>query len=301
MTDDSSPTGSEAEWGPDGQGFFYGRFPEPKSGQDLKGTNFDEKVYYHRLGTTQQADALVWEDPEHKDWRANATVTDDGSYLILTIEKGTDSKYRILYRPLEKPAQKPVHLVGEFEADYTFIDNEGPVFWFRTDKNAERGRVVAIDIRKPAPENWVDLIPEQAQTLQGVDVVAGHFLARYLKDAQTVVRVFDLSGKYLRDVDLPGIGTATGFEGKRNDKETFYAFTSFTAPDSIYRYDVAAGASTVWRQPKLTFNPQDYETTQVFYPSKDGTKIPMFLSHKKRLKRDGSAPALLYGYGGFNI
>ncbi len=142
--------------------------PSPSPGQDLKGANYDQKVYYHRLGTLQQDDALVWEDPEHKEWRANPTVTDDGSYLILTIEKGTDNKYRVVYRPLDQPEQKPMHLVGEFDADYTFIDNDGPVFWFRTDKNAPRGKVVAIDIRNPEPEHWVELIPEQAETLEGV-------------------------------------------------------------------------------------------------------------------------------------
>jgi prolyl oligopeptidase len=292
---------SEAAWGPDDQGFFYGRFPEPKSGQDLKGANYDQRVYYHRLGTIQQYDLLVWEDAEHKEWRASPTVTDDGKYLILTIEKGTDNKYRVVYRPMDRPDQKPVHLVGEFDADYTFIDNDGPVFWFRTDKNAPRGKVVAIDIRKPAPADWSDVLPEQAETLEGADVVGGCFLARYLKDAHSVVRVFDLSGGHLRDVEFPGLGTAAGFEGKRAEKETFYSFTSFTEPVSIYRYDVASGTSVAWRRPKLAFDPKDYETTQVFYPSKDGTKVPMFLSHKKGLKRDGGNPTLLYGYGGFNI
>jgi prolyl oligopeptidase len=292
---------SGAEWSADNRGFFYGRFPEPKAGQDLKGANYDQRVYYHRLGTAQQDDKLVWEDPEHKDWRANPRVTDDGRYLILTIEKGTDSKFRVVYRPFEEREQKPVHLVGEFDADYTFIDNDGAVFWFRTDKNAPLGKVVAIDVRKPAPEHWVELVPEQAETLQGVDVVGGHFLARYLKDAHTVVRVFDLAGRHVRDVELPGIGTATGFEGKRRDGETFYAFTSFTRPASIYRYDVAKGASTLWRQPKLSFNPEEYETTQVFYPSKDGTRIPMFLSHKTGQKPSGGTATLLFGYGGFNI
>ncbi len=291
---------SHAEWSPDSGGFFYGRFPEPQAGQDLKGANFEQKVYYHRLGTAQQDDKLVWEDPEHKEWRANPKVTDDGHYLVLTIARGTDNKYRVLYRPFDE-AEKPAHLVGDFDADWSFIDNEGPVFWFHTDKDAPLGKVVAIDVRRPAPENWVQLVPEQAETLQHVDVVAGHFLALYLKDAHTVVRVFDLAGRYLRDVDLPGLGAANGFQGKRSDGETFYAFTSFTAPPSIYRYDVAKGASTLWRQPRLSFNPQDYETTQVFYPSKDGTKIPMFLSHKKGLKPAGNTATLLFGYGGFNI
>jgi prolyl oligopeptidase len=292
---------SGAEWTPDGKGFFYGRFPEPRAGEDLKGANYYQKVYYHRMGSDQSEDRLVWEDPEHKEWRAVPHVTDDGEYLILTLEKGTDAKYRILYRPLGETDARPVHLVGEFDAEYDFIDNDGPIFWFKTNKDAARGKVVAIDTGHPQPQDWVTLIPEASETLEEVHLVADHFLAVYLKDAHSVVRVFDLKGRHVRDVELPGIGTAAGFGGKRKDRQTFYAFASFTTPSTIYRYDVAAGKSTVWRRPELRFDPGDYETTQVFYESKDGTKIPMFLSHKRGLKRDGTNPTLLYGYGGFNI
>jgi prolyl oligopeptidase len=221
--------------------------------------------------------------------------------LIFVVEKGTDNKFRVFYRPLDQPNAKPIHLVGEFDADYTFIDNAGPIFWFKTNMNAPRGKVVAIDTRRPEPEHWIDVIPEAANTLESVDAIADHFVASYLKDAHTVVRVFDLKGRHIRDVDFPGLGTASGFHGKRKDKETFYAFNSFTTPDTIYRYDVTKGQSTVWRAPTLKFKPDDYETSQVFYTSKDGTKVPIFLSHKKGLKRDGQIPTLLYGYGGFNI
>ncbi len=292
---------SAAEWSPDSAGFFYGRFPEPKSGDDLKGANYHQKVYYHRLGTNQADDQLVWEDPEHKDWRADPVITDDGQYLILTISKGTDEKYRVLYRPLDRPDLKPIHLVGEFDADYTFIDNDGPILWFMTDQNAPRGKVVAIDTRKPQPENWVDLIPQAAETLVDVDVVENHFVATYLKDAYSIARVFDLAGRHVRDVGLPGFGTVAGFHGKRRDHETFYSFTSFNTPATIYRYEVAAGKSTLWRQPALKFNPRDYLTMQVFYTSKDGTRIPMFLSRRKGPKRDSVMPTLLFGYGGFKI
>jgi prolyl oligopeptidase len=292
---------SPVSWTPDGRGFFYGRFPEPKAGQDLKGANYDQKVYFHRLGDAQANDQLVWEDRQHKEWRAEPTVTDDGKYLILTIEKGTDDRHRVLYRPLEEPLGKPVHLVGDFDADYTFIDNDGPVFWFRTNKSAPRGKVVAIDSRQPQPEHWLDVIPEAAWALERADVVGGRFLASYLKDAHSVVRVFDLSGRHIRDVEFPGLGTSSGFEGKRTDKETFYGFTSFTTPRTVYRYDVVSGKSTVWRQPRLRFNPAAYETKQVFYSSRDGTRIPMFLSHKKGMKFSGNTPTILFGYGGFNI
>jgi prolyl oligopeptidase len=292
---------SSAEWSSDGKGFFYGRFPEPRPGDDLKAANYYQKVFYHRIGTPQTDDDLVWEDHEHKDWRADSTVTDDGKYLILTLGKGTDAKYRILYRPLDQPKSVPVHLVGEFDAEYQFIDNDGPIFWFKTNKNAPRGKIVAIDTRCPQPENWVELVPEAAETLESVDLVGDRFLAVYLKDAHSVVRVFDVHGKHVRDVDLPGLGTATGFHGKRKDSETFYAFTSFTSPATIFRYEVASGESKLWRRPTLKFDPENYETAQVFYTSKDGTRIPLFLSHKKGLRRDGANPTLLWGYGGFNI
>ncbi len=292
---------SGAEWDSASKGFYYSRYPEPKPGDDLKGANYYAKLYFHRLGNPQGDDVLVWEAPEHKEWRAGAKVTDDGAYLILTIGKGTDAKHRVLYRALDKQAGDAVHLVGDFDAEYSFVDNDGPIFWFQTNKNAPRGKLIAIDVRKPEPEHWVDVIPQATETLEAVDVVADHFLARYLKDAHTRVRVLDLKGVFVRDVEFPGLGTASGFHGKREDKDTFYSYVSFTAPASIYRYDVASGRSTPWRSPKLAYEPADYETTQVFYPSKDGTRVPMFLSHKKGLVRDGSAPTLLYGYGGFNI
>ena len=292
---------SGAEWTPDSKGFFYGRFPEPRPGDDLRGANCFQKVYYHAIGTKQSADTLVWEDREHKDWRADPTVTDDGQYLIFTIGKGTDAKYRVFWRPLAEPSSRPVHLVGDFDAEYEFIDNDGPVFWFKTNKNAPRGKIVAIDTRSPAPEHWKELIPQAPDTLLSVDVVADHFLASYLKDAHSAVRVFDLAGKHVRGVDLPGLGTASGFHGHRTDRETFYSFTSFTAPATIYRYDPATGQSRLWRRPGLKFDPAGYETVQVFYPSKDGTKIPMFLCHKKGLSKRTPHPTLLWGYGGFNI
>jgi prolyl oligopeptidase len=291
---------SDAEWSPDGRGFYYGRFPEPHAGQDLKGANYHQKVYYHRLGTSQADDRVIWADDEHKEWRAVPKVTDDGRYLILTLEKGTDAKYRVLYRPLDQPDAAPTHLVGAFEAEYEFIDNDGPIFWFKTNKDAPRGRVVAIDTRHPEPGDWTELIPQAAETLEQVTVVGDHFLAVYLKDAHTAVRVFDLRGRHVRDVEFPGLGTASGFTGQRADRDTFYSFTSFTTPATIYRYDVATGTSTVWRRPKLQFDPNEYVTSQIFYESKDGTKVPMFLSHKKGMKRDAATSTLLYAYGGFN-
>ena len=239
---------SGADWTKDNAGFFYGRFPEPAPGADLKGANYFQKVYHHRLGTPQSEDRLVWEDPEHKDWRADTTVSDDGAYLILTLGKGTDAKHRVLFRPMADADAKPVHLVGEFEAQYRFIDNDGPVFFFETNKDAPRGKVVAVDTRDPAPSKWKEILPQAAETLDSVNLVGDRFIASYLKDAHTQVKVFDIAGKFLREVDLPGLGTAGGFGGKRSDKETFYSYATFTAPATIYRYDIASGQSTVFRR-----------------------------------------------------
>jgi prolyl oligopeptidase len=292
---------SGASWTKDARGFYYGRFPEPKPGEDLKGANYFQKLYFHRLGTPQGDDVLVYERPDHKDWEFHGTVTDDGRYLIITVAKGTDDKYRVLYLDLEKADAKPVELIDNFDNEYTFIDNDGPVLWFKTDLDAPRKRVIAIDVREPGRDRWREVIPQGAETLEAVDVVADHFLARYLKDAHSQVKVFDLDGKFVRGVELPGLGTATGFQGKRKDAETFFSFTTFTSPAAVYAYDVKAGTTRLVRRPKLAFDPDDYTTEQVFYSSKDGTRVPMFISYKKGLVRDGKAPTYLYGYGGFNI
>ena len=292
---------SGVAWTRDGRGFFYSRFPEPKAGDDLKGVNEDQKVYFHALGTPQSDDTLVYERPDHKKWYFHVEVTDDGAYLLITVSKGTAHKNRVYVKALDDPKAAIVELIDYFDDEYSFIDNDGPVFWFKTDRDAPRGRVLAIDLRDPKPASWKDVIPQAEATLGGVDVVGDRFLASYLKDARTQVKVFGLDGAFVREVELPGPGTASGFGGRRSDAETFYAFTSFTTPAAVYRYSVADGASTVFKRPKVAFDPADYETTQFFYESKDGTRIPMFLSHKKGLARDAATPTLLYGYGGFNI
>ena len=292
---------SRASWTADSQGFYYGRFPESKAGKDLKGANYFQKLYYHKIGDKQAGDTLVYERNDEKEWQFSGDVTDDGRYLIIRVSKGTDHKYRILHQDLKNAESKPIELINNFEHEYDFIDNDGPVFWFKTDNAAPRGRVIAIDTRDPAPEKWKEVIPQAPETLGNVGAVGGRFLASYLKDAQTQVKVFGLDGKFVRSVEFPGIGTAAGFGGKRSENETFYSFTSYTTPPTVYRYDAATGESTVYKKPKVDFDPSDYVSEQVFYSSKDGTKIPMFISHKKGVKLDGKNPAYLYGYGGFNI
>lgn len=291
---------SGASWTPDSKGFFYSRYDQPKE-DSLKGTNYFQKLYYHQLGTAQAADVLVYERPDQKEWLFGGSVSDDGRYLIINVSEGTDSKNRVYYKDLRAPVAPVVKLLDGFDAAYNFIDNDGSTFWFQTDLNSPRGKIIAIDIAKPDARNWRVIVPEAAETLQAVTFVNQQFVADYLKDAHAQFKVFDREGKLVREVALPGIGAASGFAGKATDKETFYAYTSFTTPTTIYRYDMATGKSTVFRQPKVDFNPADFETKQVFYNSKDGTRVPMFITHKKGLKLDGSNPTYLYGYGGFDI
>lgn len=292
---------SGASWTKDGKGFYYSRYDEPTEATKLTKANYFHKLYFHRLGTPQSEDKLVYHRPDHKDWNFGGGVTDDGRYLIITATQGTDPKNRVLYQDLQQPDSPVVELLMDFDADYSFIDNDGPVFWFKTDLNASRHRVIAIDITKPERANWKELIPEAAETLAGVGVVNNQFICSYLKDARSQIKIFGLDGKFTSEVALPGIGTAGGFGGKRSDTETFYSFTGYTTPATIFRHDLKIGQSTVFRAPQVKFNPADYETRQIFYTSKDGTRVPMFISHKKGLRLDGKNPTLLYGYGGFNI
>ena len=292
---------SGASWTKDAKGFYYSRYDEPKHDTAMRDANYFQKLYYHRLGTTQSEDQLIYQRPDNKELGFNGTVSDDGRYLIITVWQGTSPKNRLYYKDLSRPDSQVVKLLDDFDAQYEFVDNDGPVFWFKTDLDATRSRLIAIDTRTPERARWKTIIPESAETMQSVSVIDNKFLVEYLKDARSEIRVHDLEGKLLRSIDLPGIGTAQGFTGKRKDKETFYAFTSFTVPTTIYRYDPEKGASSVFRQPKVDFDSSRYETKQVFYKSKDGTRIPMFLTYKKGMKLDGQNRVLLYAYGGFDI
>ena len=291
---------SGVSWTRDGKGFFYSRYDEPK-GDTLKATNYFQKVYYHKLGSPQTDDVLAYERPDQKDWLFGGTVTEDGNYLILTVFQGTDVKNRVYVKDLKAKDAPVVKLLDDFDAAYTFVGNEGTRFWFQTDLDASRGRVIEIDTTNPARSNWKVIVPEGKDALQTTTFVNNKFVLNYLKDAYTQVKIYDQSGQLLNEVAFPEIGSAEGFGGKPTDKETFYSFTSFTTPTTIYRYDMTTGKSTIFRQPKVDFSPGDYETKQVFYTSKDGTKVPMFVTYKKGLKLDGNNPTYLYGYGGFNI
>jgi prolyl oligopeptidase len=291
-----------ASWTKDAKGFFYSRFPEPKKEDAFQGLNVNMKLYYHKLGAPQSEDVLVYERPDQPKWGVNGEVSEDGRWLLIALSDGTTSrKVRLIYKDLSKPDSKPVELIDNHNNKFSFLGNEGGVFFFRTDYNAPKNQIIAIDTANPDRKNWTVIVPEANEVLTSASLVNNRFICSYLKDARTAIKVHELDGKFVRGVELPGIGTATGFAGKRSDSETFFTFASFATPPSVYRYDIATGQSKLLRQAKVKFDPAQYEVKQVFYPSKDGTKVPIFIAHKKGIKLDGSNPTLLYGYGGFNI
>ncbi|MDJ0899685.1 MAG: prolyl oligopeptidase family serine peptidase [Xenococcus sp. MO_188.B8] len=292
---------SGASWTKDHQGFFYSRYAEPNEATKLEDVNYFQELYYHRLGTEQAEDVLIYKRPDKKEWGFAGEVTEDGKYLVISVWKGTDSKNLVFYKNLSQPESEVIELINEFEASYDVIDNDGDRFLVKTDLNAPRSRVIAIDLEKPQPDNWQEIIPESSETLKGVGLLNNQFVTIYLKDARSQIKIFDLEGLFIREIELPGIGSAGGFAGKRADTTTFYTFTSFTTPATIYSYDMVTGESKIFRQPQVDFNPEDYFTEQVFCPSKDGTAIPLFITYKKGIKLDGNNPCYLYGYGGFNV
>lgn len=292
---------SGASWTKDHQGFYYSRYDEPNEQTKLEDVNYYQKLYYHRLGTDQAEDTLIYHRPDQKEWGFSGGVTEDGKYLIISVWLGTDSKNLVFYQNLEQPDSKVIELINEFTASYGVIDNDGDTLWVQTDLEAPRGKVIAINLNQPEPSNWQEIIPEAPETLESVGLLNNQFVADYLQDARSQIKIFSLDGSLVREVELPGIGSAGGFGGKRHDTETFYTFTSFTTPPTIYRYDMTTGTSKLFRRPQIDFNPEDYQTEQVFYPSQDGTKIPMFITYKKGIELDGNNPTYLYAYGGFNI
>ena len=292
---------SGAAWKKDGSGFFYSRYDKPGEKDKLRSQVYNHKLFFHQLGTPQPQDKLIYERPDQKEWLLNAEATDDGHYLIITVQRGTDPKNRIFYKDLTDPNSKVAELLDKADAKYAFLGNDGPTFWFRTDLNAPLGRIISINTTKPISPQPDELVPESSDKLEAVSVVGDRFIALYLKDAHSLVKLFKPDGSPDGEIALPGIGSAGGFTGKRKDRETFYSFTSFTTPTSILRYNFDNRQSELLFQPKVKFNPDDYTTEQVFYNSAGGTRIPMFISYKRGMKRDGQSPAYLYGYGGFDI
>ena len=290
---------SGAAWSHDHQGFFYSRYDEPAEDAQFEEVNYYQKLFYHRLGTPQADDTLVYERPDEKEWGFQGQVTNDGRYLIISVWRGTERKNLVFYQDLQTPNSEVKELVSQFEASYNLIDSDGTTFWFQTDLDAPRGRVIALDLTTGNTPQ--EIIPEAEETLDAVSLLNHQFVVNYLKDAYTTIQIFDLDGQLLRTLELPGIGSAGGFDGKKEETETFYRFSSFTVPSRIYRYNLETGEQTLFRESQVAFDPNLYETQQVFYTSQDGTRIPMFITHKKGLTPNGHTPTLLYGYGGFNI
>ncbi|WP_442485205.1 prolyl oligopeptidase family serine peptidase [Aeoliella sp. SH292] len=287
------------DWDHEGKGFYYSRYPQPGEGEKFQSVALNQKIYYHRLGTPQSDDVLVYERPDHPDWSFGASVTDDGKWLVLSIGKGTDPQNQVWVKSLETGDKEFRPLVDNFDHEYSLLASEGSKLYFLTDESAPQKRIVAIDAAKP--DGFVEIVPEKEATLVDADIVGGKLIAQYLKDVHAEVETYTPEGEYLGPVELPGIGTAMGFGGEADQRNTYFAFTNAVTPTSIYRLDTETGKIDLLRKPAIDFDPGKFKVKQVFYTSKDGTKIPMTISHRKGLKLDGTNPTLLYAYGGFNI
>jgi prolyl oligopeptidase len=295
-----------------GDGFLYSRFAEPKEGAAFQSLNYNQTVYFHKIGSPQSADQAVYATPDRPELGHSAEVTHDGRWVVITSAAGTDEKYELNLIPLgKKRTWKVEPLVNGLEHEWQLIEGIGDTLYFVTNKGAPKLKVVKADLEKKclsvsAPicrPVWTfsDVIPERAETLSRAQIVGDRLILSYIKDAKSMALMTDLAGKPVQEISLNAIGTASGFSGNPGDSETFYNFSSFNQPGAVYRFDSKTGKSALFAQPKLSFDPADFAVRQVFYPSKDGTKIPMFIVHKKDLDLSKGAPTLLYGYGGFNI
>jgi prolyl oligopeptidase len=288
---------SSLTWARDGAGFFYARYPAPKAGTTYQGVSRNQSIYFHRLGTAQSADRLVFATPKHPGLYNGTDITEDGRWLIVASSE-TGNGYEVSLVDLKRPGAKARVIVPGFKDDYFYVGNDGPLLYFVTNAGAPKQKIVRFDASAKTP-TAVTVVAETESTLESATLVGGKLIASYLADAKSEVRVHGLDGKLVRKIDLPGIGSASGFSGEFKDPETFFAFTSFNRPTTIYRYDTASGEVSSWAEPKVAFKPEDYSVEQRFYASKDGTRVPMFIVRKKTVT--GPAPTLLYAYGGFNI
>lgn len=281
-------------------GFYYSRYDEPQGENKLKAKNEFHKLYYHKLGTPQSDDELIYSDNENPNRGVWASVSDDESYLVLNIWDGSSDDNLVYYKELETNGAI-IKMIDQLEAEYNFIGNDGATWYVLTNKNAPNKKVISFNPKTYSKSQPVDVIPESNNVIESISYVGGKLIVTYLKDANSVVSAFDNSGNKLHDIDLPGIGSVGGFGGKQESEEVFYNFTSFTNPSTIYKYNIANNKSEVFRKPEIDFDVENYTTKQVFYKSKDGTEVPLFIVHKKGLEMNGNNPTLLYAYGGFNI
>jgi prolyl oligopeptidase len=298
---------SSAEWSADGKGFFYGAYDAPRPGEKLTGQNYFQKLYYHRLGTAQSKDVLVYERKDQKEWGFGMTVAEDGKHQFIYVWRGSERRNGLLWTPARKGSRAIATpkdfrtLTLDFDASYEVIGSRGDTVWIKTNLDAPLGQVIEVNLANPGKKNWKTVVPESKQTLESASVVGGLIVAQYLRDARSVVERFSLEGKSLGEVALPGVGSAGGFGGKIKDAETFYSFTSMTEPSTIFRYDVAKNESSIFRKPKTAFDSSKYETKQAFVTSKDGTKVPVFIAQRKDIKLDGNNPVIVSAYGGFGV
>jgi prolyl oligopeptidase len=300
---------SGATWRKDGSGFYYCRYEAPKDGAALKGINKNQKVYFHAIGTAQEADTLVYERPDQPDWGFGVDMTDDGRFLLIYQSEGTNRENRLFVQDLHAHADAPAAsskitpFLDKFDAFYRVVGNDGDTLYVLTDKDAPRTRLVAMQYGSPDAASWKPIIPEAPgrDVLSSVAMAGSHFIATWRTDAHELLKIYGLSGALEHEIKLPTLGSVGTVGAKRKQSELFYAFTSFTYPTTTFRYDVEKKTNTIFKQPKVAFTPANFETKQVFYTSKDGTRIPMFLTYKKGLKRNGQNPTYLYGYGGFDI
>ncbi len=291
---------SSLAWNADNSGFYYSRFAEPAPGATFQSVNLNQSVWFHALGSPQSADVKIYATPDKPRQSHSAQVTDDGRYLVITTAAGTDNRYELTVARIGKGPLKLRSLVKGLDYDWELAGSVGSRFFFLTNKNAPRGRLVTLDVERPSREP-VEIVPQTGDTLVGASLVGERMILAYLGDAKSEAELRTLDGRLIGPIVLPTIGSAAGFGGKGGDPETFYTFSSYAVPPTVYRFNTTTGKAELFARPKVAFNPADYLTEQRFYPSKDGTRIPMFLVRRKDSVGKGPMPTLLYGYGGFNI
>lgn len=284
-------------WKHDGSGFYYNRYPEM---EDKSATPFNSQIFFHKVGTAQADDLLVYERPDAKELGFIPIMTDDGDYLVVHVWHGAINRNRIYYRPVESDGDF-FRLLDQGDAEYGFIGNEGSWFFFQTNLEAPRGRIIAIDVENPAPENWREVVSEQDDVILDTEIINNQLVIVYMHDAYHQIKIYTLDGTLVGDVPLPEVGSIVELSGRRDGTEFFVNFEAYLYAPTVFRYDFTTGTLTPWQSPAVDFAADDYETTQVFFASKDGTRVPMFLTHKKNLTLDGNNPVLMYGYGGYSI
>jgi len=291
---------SGVDWNQKGNGFYYSRYPEPHEGKEFENKNHNQKLYFHKLNTDQKQDTLIYEDNENPDYSPYTIITNDHKYLILGKWHGTSKNNTIYYRELES-RDAFIPLSNNWSGSFSFIGNDGEIFYFLTDVNAPKNRLIAMDIKNPDPENWVDIIPEKESVLTSVSLIYNHFIVEYRKDVSDRLEIYDIDGQYLRSIGMPGKGSISGIRAREKDRYIYYSFSSYLFPDVIFKYDLKTYQQSLWFESELKFNADDFTMKQVFYPTKDSTQIPMYLVYAKSLTQNGTNPTLLYGYGGFQI